>query len=58
MFLWVLWGLLLHEHLLVLADRSFDLATLYGIFIPLLLLGLALSFIRAFERIAAVGRIT
>jgi class 3 adenylate cyclase len=49
-FLWVLWGLLLRPHLLVLADRSFDLVTRYGIFIPLLLVGLALSFMRAFER--------
>lgn len=49
--LWVLFGLILHRYLLARADKSFDLAMRYGVFIPLLLLGLGLSLTRAFERI-------
>jgi class 3 adenylate cyclase len=50
-FLWVLWGLLLREHLLALADKRVDLVARYAVFIPLLLVGFGLSFTRAFERI-------
>jgi class 3 adenylate cyclase len=49
--LWVVWGLILHDHLLARADQSFDLAMRYGVFIPILLLGLGLSFTPAFERV-------
>jgi class 3 adenylate cyclase len=49
--LWVLWGLLVRDHLLAKADKSFDLVVRYGVFIPLLLLGLGLSFTRMFGRI-------
>lgn len=49
--LWVVWGLILHDYLLARADKSFDLAMRYGVFIPVLLIGFALSFARSFERI-------
>jgi class 3 adenylate cyclase len=50
-FLWVLWGIAIDAYLLVKADQSFDLAMRYGVFIPLLFVGFALTFTRWFERI-------
>jgi class 3 adenylate cyclase len=49
--LWVFWGFVVSGYLLVRADQTFDLAMRYGVFIPLLLVGLGLSFLRSFERI-------
>ncbi len=49
--LFVLWGLVLYPHLLALADKRVDLILRYGVFIPVLILGFALSFTRFFERI-------
>ena len=49
--LWVLWGLLLRDHLLAVADKQFDLVTRYTVFIPLLLVGFGLSFTRLFARL-------
>jgi class 3 adenylate cyclase len=48
--LWVLWGLSLYGHILALTEKRFDVAMRYGVFIPLLLAGLGLSFTRFFER--------
>jgi class 3 adenylate cyclase len=56
--LWVVWGVVLYPHLLALADKRVDLIMRYGIFVPVLLVGFALSFTRWFERIwewVAVG---
>jgi class 3 adenylate cyclase len=49
--LWVLFGLVIDGFLLVQADQTFDLVMRYGVFIPLLLVGLGLTFLREFERI-------
>lgn len=48
--MWVLWGIVVEGYLLVRADQTFDLAARYGVFIPLLLVGLGLTFTRMFER--------
>ncbi|MGH2765674.1 MAG: hypothetical protein ACRDKA_07155, partial [Actinomycetota bacterium] len=56
--LWVVWGVVLYPHLLALADKRVDLIMRYGVFVPVLLVGFALSFTRWFERIwewVAVG---
>jgi class 3 adenylate cyclase len=49
--LWIVWGLILYGHILVVADKRFDMIVRYGVFIPLLLVGFGLSFSRLFERI-------
>ncbi|MGH2682896.1 MAG: adenylate/guanylate cyclase domain-containing protein [Actinomycetota bacterium] len=49
--LWVLWGVILYDHILALADKRVDVFMRYGVFIPLLLAGFAVSFARFFERI-------
>lgn len=49
--LWVVFGFVLDDHLLVVANRRVDVVMRYGVFIPILLIGLALSFTRVFERI-------
>jgi class 3 adenylate cyclase len=48
--LFVLWGVVLYPHLLAVADKRVDLILRYAVFIPLLLLGFAVSFTRSFER--------
>ena len=48
--LWILWGLVLRPFM-VPADREFDLVLRFGVFIPLVLVGFALSFARVFRRI-------
>ena len=56
--LWIVSGAVLNPRMLAIADRSFDMAIRYGVFIPVLLLGIALSFTPFFERIwewVAVG---
>lgn len=49
--LWVAWGLLLQPRMLALADRRLDMQMRYWVFIPMLLVGLALSFTPLFRRI-------
>ncbi len=48
--LWVMWGFVINPYLLAVADKSFDLWMRLGVFIPLLLLGVGLTFTRWFER--------
>jgi len=50
-FLWTAWGLLLQPHILALEDRRLDTIMRFGIFIPLLLIGVGLTFTRFFRRI-------
>jgi class 3 adenylate cyclase len=49
--LWVVWGLLLRPHILVLHELRLDTVMRFGVFIPILVIGFALSFWRSFERI-------
>jgi hypothetical protein len=42
------WGLLIRDYLG--PDRTFDLGMRYGVFIPMLVLSLAVSYTRAYER--------
>ena len=48
--LWIVWGVLLQPHILALADRRLDTLMRYGIFIPLLVIGFALTFTPLFRR--------
>jgi class 3 adenylate cyclase len=48
--LWVSWGFLLRPHIQVLSELRLDALMRFGVFIPLLLLGLALTFTRFFAR--------
>jgi class 3 adenylate cyclase len=49
--LWIVWGLLLRPYMFVLDDLRLDEIMRFGVFIPMLLLGFALTFTRSFERI-------
>jgi len=49
--LWVGWGLLLRPHILALSDRRLDTLMRFGVFIPMLLVALALTFTPLFRRI-------
>jgi class 3 adenylate cyclase len=49
--LWVVWGLLLRPHILALNELRLDVVMRFGVFIPLLLVGFALSYMRVFQRI-------
>jgi class 3 adenylate cyclase len=49
--LWVAWGILLRPHMLALSDQRLDMVIRYGVFIPMLVGGLALSFTSLFGRI-------
>jgi len=49
--LWIGWGILLRKHMLALADQRLDATIRWGVFIPLLVIGLALSYTRIFSRI-------
>ena len=48
--LFVIWGVVLRPFMLAVQDKQVDLIVRYGVFIPLLLAALALSFTRWFER--------
>jgi class 3 adenylate cyclase len=48
---WVAWGLILRPHILALSDRRLDAIIRYGVFIPMLLVGLGLTFTPLFRRI-------
>jgi adenylate cyclase len=49
--LWIGWGILLRKYMLALADQRLDATIRWGVFIPLLVIGLALSYTRIFNRI-------
>ncbi len=49
--LWVVWGLLLRPYMFVLADLRLDQVMRFGVFIPMLVVGFALTYMRSFERI-------
>ncbi len=49
--LWVAWGVLLRPYIGVLSEQRLDLIMRFGVFIPMLLVGLALTFTRFFGRI-------
>jgi class 3 adenylate cyclase len=48
--LWVAWGLLLNPRMLALSDQRFDTVMRFAVFIPMLAVGLALTFTRYFQR--------
>jgi adenylate cyclase len=50
-FLWVAWGLLLRPYMLALSDQRLDMVMRFGVFIPMLIVGLALTFTRFFGRV-------
>jgi len=49
--LWVAWGFLLRPHMLALSDQRLDMVIRYGVFIPILAGGFALSYTSLFRRI-------
>lgn len=49
--LWVTWGLLLRPHMLALSDQRLDMVMRFGVFIPMLIVGLGLTFTRFFGRV-------
>lgn len=49
--IWVAWGLLLRPYMLALSDQRLDVIMRFGVFIPLLVVGLALTFTRSFGRV-------
>lgn len=49
--LWVSWGMLLRPHMLALSDQRIDAVIRFGVFIPILLVGLGLSFLPFFGRV-------
>jgi class 3 adenylate cyclase len=48
--LWISWGLLLRPHILALSDRRLDALMRFGVFIPMLIVGLGLTFTPFFRR--------
>ena len=49
--LWIGWGLLLRRYMLALADQRWDAQIRFGVFIPMLLIGYALTFTPIFARV-------
>src|SRR5512134_1894461 len=49
--LWVSWGMLLRPHMLALSDQRIDATIRFGVFIPMLIVGLVLSFLPFFGRV-------
>jgi class 3 adenylate cyclase len=49
--LWVTWGLLLRPYMLALSDQRLDMVMRFGVFIPMLVVGLGLTYTRFFGRI-------
>jgi class 3 adenylate cyclase len=49
--LWVSWGLLLRPYIEVLSEQRLDLIMRWGVFIPMLIVGLALTFTPFFGRV-------
>ena len=50
-FLWVTWGLLLRPYMLALSDQRLDMVMRFGVFIPMLIVGLGLTYTRFFGRV-------
>ena len=50
-FLWVTWGLLLRPYMLALSDQRLDMVMRFGVFIPMLAVGLGLTYTRFFGRV-------
>lgn len=48
--LWIAFGLLLRPYMLALSDQRLDLIMRFGVFIPMLVVGFALTFTQIFER--------
>jgi class 3 adenylate cyclase len=49
--LWIVWGLLLRSHILARSELRLDTLMRFGVFIPMLLVGLVLTFTPLFRRI-------
>ncbi len=49
--IWVAWGLLLRPYMLALSDQRLDLLMRFLVFIPMLLVGLGLTYTRFFGRV-------
>jgi len=49
--IWVAWGLLLRPRMLALSDQQLDVIMRFGVFIPMLVVGFGLTFIRSFGRV-------
>ena len=49
--LWIGWGFLLRPHMLALSDQRLDMLIRYAVFIPMLIVGFALTFTSLFSRI-------
>jgi class 3 adenylate cyclase len=50
-FLWAVSAVVLYPHILALADKRIDLIMRFSFFIPVLLIGFGLTFLRSFERV-------
>jgi class 3 adenylate cyclase len=48
---WVAWGLLLRPYMLALSDQRLDAVMRFGVFIPMLVVGLGLTYTRFFGRV-------
>ena len=51
--LWIVWGLLRRPYMFVLADLRLDQVMRFRVFIPMLVVGFALTYTRSFERIGS-----
>jgi class 3 adenylate cyclase len=49
--LWISWGILLRPYMLALQDQRLDAIIRFGVFIPMLVLGYALSYTQIFSRV-------
>ena len=49
--IWVAWGLLLRPYMLALSDQRLDVLMRFGVFIPMLIAGLALTYTGFFGRV-------
>jgi class 3 adenylate cyclase len=49
--LWIGWGILLRRYILALSDQRLDMTIRFGVFIPLLIVGFALTYTSFFSRI-------
>jgi class 3 adenylate cyclase len=56
--LWVSWGLLLRPHILALSERRLDMIMRFGVFIPMLIVGLGLTFTPLFRRVWQSASVT
>ena len=56
--IWVAWGLLLRPYMLALSDQRLDLLMRFLVFIPMLLVGLALTYTRFFGSTTNVSEIS